>query len=93
MKGKEKSPCVQVEGKHDEACIAMLNNFYADGAVSYNPFYHFSKGMSHHACVILPLFLFLVIVLAFHRADSGQCVSVSQSVNQSISQAVRAESQ
>ena len=25
----------QVEGKHDEACIAMLNNFYADGAVSF----------------------------------------------------------
>ena len=24
----------RVEGKHDEACIAMLNNFYADGAVS-----------------------------------------------------------
>jgi hypothetical protein len=23
----------QVEGKHDEACIAMMNNFYADGAV------------------------------------------------------------
>ena len=23
----------KVEGKHDEACIAMLNNFYADGAV------------------------------------------------------------
>ena len=22
-----------MEGKHDEACIAMLNNFYADGAV------------------------------------------------------------
>ena len=25
----------QVEGKHDEACIAMLNNFYADGAVCF----------------------------------------------------------
>ena len=24
----------KVEGKHDEACIAMLNNFYGDGAVS-----------------------------------------------------------
>ena len=23
----------KVEGEHDEACIAMLNNFYADGAV------------------------------------------------------------
>lgn len=23
----------KVEGKHDEACIAMLNNFYGDGAV------------------------------------------------------------
>ena len=25
---------LRVEGKHDEACIAMLNNFYADGVVS-----------------------------------------------------------
>ena len=25
---------LKVEGEHDEACIAMLNNFYADGAVS-----------------------------------------------------------
>ena len=25
----------KVEGKKDEACIAMLNNFYADGAVSF----------------------------------------------------------
>ena len=24
----------EVEGKHDESCIAMLNNFYGDGAVS-----------------------------------------------------------
>lgn len=24
----------KVEGEHDEACIAMLNNFYGDGAVS-----------------------------------------------------------
>ena len=23
----------KVEGENDEACIAMLNNFYADGAV------------------------------------------------------------
>ena len=23
----------KVEGKHDEACIAVLNNFYADGVV------------------------------------------------------------
>ena len=29
---------VQVEGEHDEACIAMLNNFYADGAVSFHQF-------------------------------------------------------
>jgi len=28
----KQNPC-QVEGQHDEACIAMLNNFYADGAV------------------------------------------------------------
>ena len=28
-------PFSQVEGKHDEACIAMLNNFYADGAVCF----------------------------------------------------------
>ena len=26
----------KVEGKHDEACIAMLNNFYGDGAVNLN---------------------------------------------------------
>ena len=25
----------KVEGKHDEACIAMLNNFHWDGAVSF----------------------------------------------------------
>ena len=24
----------KVEGKHDESCIAMLNNLYGDGAVS-----------------------------------------------------------
>ena len=29
---RKQNPC-QVEGQHDEACIAMLNNFYADGAV------------------------------------------------------------
>ena len=31
----------KVEGKHDESCIAMLNNFYGDGAVSWG-FRHFS---------------------------------------------------
>ena len=25
----------KVEGEHDESCIAMLNNFYGDGAVSW----------------------------------------------------------
>ena len=25
-----------VEGQHDEACVAVLNNFYGDGAVSIN---------------------------------------------------------
>ena len=24
----------RVEGQHDEACVAVLNNFYGDGAVS-----------------------------------------------------------
>ena len=24
----------RVEGEHDEACVAVLNNFYGDGAVS-----------------------------------------------------------
>ena len=39
----------QVEGKHDEACIAMLNNFYADGAVS---------------CLDITIIIIIIIIIA-----------------------------
>ncbi len=38
----------QVEGKHDEACIAMMNNFYADGAVRVHFYYLLYKLFLKH---------------------------------------------
>ena len=35
---------LKVEGQHDEACIAVLNNFYADGVVWHDIACYHKKG-------------------------------------------------
>ena len=49
---RKQNPC-QVEGQHDEACIAMLNNFYADGAVCFVLFsdQHWCHFIHHYRCL------------------------------------------